>query len=51
MSQTIDKNLVEFSLFNILEDEVIEEGKVMVTSGLFLTGDGCLTIEGMVRIV
>lgn len=51
MSSTIERTIVEFSLFEITEDELIEEGKVMVTSGLSITGDGCLTIEGMVRMV
>jgi len=51
MSQVIEKNLVEFSLVNVIDDELVEEGKVMVTSGIHIKDDGSLTIEGMVRIV
>lgn len=51
MSDTINKNLVEFSLTKIDEEETIEENKVMVTSGIEITDGGCLIIEGSVRIV
>ena len=51
MSESIEQAVVEFSLFEITEDETVEENKVMVTTGIYITGDGCLTIEGAVRVV
>lgn len=50
MSNTIGQSVVEFSLYDISEDEVVEEGKVMVTTGIVIQGDGSLTIDGMVYI-
>jgi hypothetical protein len=51
MENSFDKIPVDFSLFEIKDEETIDEGKVMVTSGLNITGEGCLIIKGMVRIV
>lgn len=51
MSNVIDQNLNEYSLIKIEEDEVIEENKVMVTTGIYITGEGSLTIQGTVRVI
>ncbi len=48
---TIEQSINEYSLIKIEEEEVVESNKVMVTTGIYITGEGSLTIEGTVRVV
>ncbi len=48
---TIEQSINEYSLIKIEEEEVVESNKVMVTTGIYITGEGSLTIKGTVRVV